>query len=205
LAPAADAGARITNLAQQAVNRHYKWGFAKLPSTDSSQCHPEHCRSVRFWPFAASRNGKDGREEAAPDYQRHCCYRSAMKAFSGSSQSGILDAPHSSAARPRTGDATVGLPSSGSTRAIVGFRPGYVFQSLPIRFRDRAREHQMDFISDVVINLLAHRIGRRVLAFLSNGRFKGERGLAWGFAVAVGGLVLLAPIVALFAWFIRTG
>lgn len=51
----------------------------------------------------------------------------------------------------------------------------------------------MDFISDVVSNLLAHRIGIRVLAFLSGGRLQGERGFAWGFAVAVGGLVLLAP------------
>ncbi len=63
----------------------------------------------------------------------------------------------------------------------------------------------MDFISDVVINLLAHRIGSRVLAFLSGGRFKGERGYAWGFAMAVGGLVLVAPLVAFITWIIRTG
>ena len=63
----------------------------------------------------------------------------------------------------------------------------------------------MDFTSDVVINLLAHRIGSRVLTFLSGGRFKGERGYAWGFAIALGGLVLVAPLVAFITWSICTG
>ncbi|KQV17715.1 hypothetical protein ASC74_23140 [Pseudomonas sp. Root329] len=62
----------------------------------------------------------------------------------------------------------------------------------------------MDFISDVVINLLAHRIGVYVLGLLSGGRFKGERGFAWGWAVAVGGLILLSPFATFIAWFIHT-
>ncbi len=80
-----------------------------------------------------------------------------------------------------------------------------MLQPSPIRFRARAHGHQMDFISDVAINLLAHRIGSRVLAFLSGGRFQGERGFAWGFAVAVGGLMLIVPLVAFIAWMIHTG
>jgi hypothetical protein len=58
----------------------------------------------------------------------------------------------------------------------------------------------MDFILDTLFNLLAHRIGVYVLRLLSGGRFKGESGFAWGWALAVGGLVLLAPIAALIAW-----
>lgn len=86
------------------------------------------------------------------------------------------------------------------------YRPSIgMLQPSPMRFRTRGHARRMDFISDVVINLLAHRLGIRVLAFLSGGRFKGERGFVWGFAVAVGGLVLLAPLVALIAWIIHTG
>lgn len=63
----------------------------------------------------------------------------------------------------------------------------------------------MEFILDIVINLLAHRIGVYVLGLLSGGRFKGESGFAWGWAVAVGGLVLFAPFApfaAFIAWLI---
>jgi hypothetical protein len=62
----------------------------------------------------------------------------------------------------------------------------------------------MDFILDTLFNLLAHRIGVYVLRLLSGGRFKGESGFAWGWALAVGGLVLLAPIAALIAWALHT-
>lgn len=62
----------------------------------------------------------------------------------------------------------------------------------------------MEFLSDVVINLLAHRIGVYVLSSLSGGRFKGESGFAWGWAVVVGGLVLLAPFAIFIAWLIHT-
>jgi hypothetical protein len=62
----------------------------------------------------------------------------------------------------------------------------------------------MDFILDTLFNLLAHRIGVYVLRLLSGGRFKGESGFAWGWALAVGGLVLLAPIAALIAWALYT-
>jgi hypothetical protein len=58
----------------------------------------------------------------------------------------------------------------------------------------------MDFILDVVLNQLAHRIGVYVLRLLSGGRFKGESGFAWGWALAVGSLLLLAPFAALLAW-----
>ncbi|QTD35879.1 hypothetical protein [Pseudomonas fluorescens] len=57
----------------------------------------------------------------------------------------------------------------------------------------------MDYILDILLNRLAHRIGVYVLGLLSGGRFKGESGFAWGWAVAVGGLVLLAPFVAFIA------
>ncbi len=63
----------------------------------------------------------------------------------------------------------------------------------------------MDFISDVVINLLAHRIGVLALSLLTRGRFKGESGFGWGLAVAIGGLVLLAPLAAAIAWLIYLG
>ncbi|QRY77323.1 hypothetical protein JVX91_17080 [Pseudomonas sp. PDNC002] len=61
----------------------------------------------------------------------------------------------------------------------------------------------MDFIEGVVINYLAHRIGVRLLSFLSGGRFKGESGFAWGWAVVVGGLILFSPFVAFIAWLIH--
>ena len=63
----------------------------------------------------------------------------------------------------------------------------------------------MEFISDIVINLLAHRIGVYVLGLLTGGRFKGESGFAWGWAVAVGGLVLFAPFAVFIVWLIYTG
>jgi hypothetical protein len=57
----------------------------------------------------------------------------------------------------------------------------------------------MNYILDILLNRLAHRIGVYVLGLLSGGRFKGESGFAWGWAVAVGGLVLIAPFVAFIA------
>jgi hypothetical protein len=60
----------------------------------------------------------------------------------------------------------------------------------------------MAFIIDVVINLLAHRVGVWVLGVVSGGRFKGESGFAWGWALVVGSLVLLAPLAAVIAWLI---
>jgi hypothetical protein len=66
------------------------------------------------------------------------------------------------------------------------------------------RGSKMEFIFDIVINLLAHRIGVYVLGLLSGGRFKGESGFAWGWAVAVGVLVLFAPFAAFIAWLIHT-
>ena len=58
----------------------------------------------------------------------------------------------------------------------------------------------MDFILDVV----AHRIGVYVLGLMSGGRFKGESGFARGWAVAVGGLILLSLFAAFIAWLIYT-
>jgi hypothetical protein len=60
----------------------------------------------------------------------------------------------------------------------------------------------MDFIDDFVLIYLAHRVGARLLGFLSGGRFSGESGFAWGWAVVVGSLVLSAPFVTLIAWLI---
>ncbi|MCJ8207365.1 hypothetical protein [Pseudomonas sp. RGM2987] len=57
----------------------------------------------------------------------------------------------------------------------------------------------MDLIADVLLNLLAHRIGVFVLRLLSGGRFKGESGFAWGWAVLVGGLVMFSPFICLIA------
>lgn len=59
----------------------------------------------------------------------------------------------------------------------------------------------MDFILDVI----AHRIGVYVMGLLSGGRFKGESGFAWGWAVSVGGLILLSPFAAFITWLIYTG
>lgn len=58
----------------------------------------------------------------------------------------------------------------------------------------------MDFIFD----LIAHRVGAYVLSFLSGGRFKGESGFSWGWAVVVGGLILLSPFAAFIALLIYT-
>ncbi|MDD1139664.1 hypothetical protein M5G22_19060 [Pseudomonas sp. TNT2022 ID233] len=62
----------------------------------------------------------------------------------------------------------------------------------------------MDYILDILLNRLAHRIGVYVLGLLSGGRFKGESGFAWGWAVAVGGLVLFAPFLAFIALLIQS-
>jgi len=58
----------------------------------------------------------------------------------------------------------------------------------------------MDFIIDV----LAHRIGVCLLGSLSGGRFKGASDFAWGWAVVVGGLILLSPFAAFIALLIHT-
>nr|WP_314524454.1 hypothetical protein [uncultured Pseudomonas sp.] len=55
---------------------------------------------------------------------------------------------------------------------------------------------------DFILDLVAHRIGVFVLGLLSGGRFKGENGFAWGWAVAVGGLILLSPFAAFITWLI---
>ncbi|CEL29257.1 hypothetical protein [Pseudomonas fluorescens] len=57
----------------------------------------------------------------------------------------------------------------------------------------------MDFIIDILLNTLAYRIGVFVLRLLSSGRFKGESGFAWGWALAVGSLVMFAPFAAFIA------
>jgi len=44
----------------------------------------------------------------------------------------------------------------------------------------------MGFLEDFILNHLAHRIGVRVLRFLSGGRFRGDSGFAWGWSVVVG-------------------
>jgi hypothetical protein len=62
----------------------------------------------------------------------------------------------------------------------------------------------MYFIFDILINMWAHRIGVYVLGLLSGGRFKGENGFAWGWAVAAGGLVMFAPFVIFIALLIYT-
>ena len=55
---------------------------------------------------------------------------------------------------------------------------------------------------EFILDLASHRIGVYVLGLLSGGRFKGESGFAWGWAVVVGGLILLSPFVAFIAWLI---
>ncbi|MGF6209441.1 hypothetical protein D3C87_497450 [compost metagenome] len=57
---------------------------------------------------------------------------------------------------------------------------------------------------DFIIDLIAHRIGVFVLGLLSGGRFKGESGFAWGWAVVVGGLILLSPFAAFITLLIYT-
>ncbi|MDR7054269.1 hypothetical protein J2W70_001619 [Pseudomonas koreensis] len=49
---------------------------------------------------------------------------------------------------------------------------------------------------DLIIDLIGHRIGVFVLDLMNDGRFKVESGLAWGWAVVVGGLILLSPFAA---------
>jgi len=63
----------------------------------------------------------------------------------------------------------------------------------------------MDFIMDFLFNLLAYKVGVFVLRLLSGGRFKGESGFAWGWALVVGGLVLYAPVVITIALLIYYG
>ncbi|MEE4695457.1 hypothetical protein V2J79_15965 [Pseudomonas alliivorans] len=60
----------------------------------------------------------------------------------------------------------------------------------------------LDGIPDAFFNLLAHSIGVRILKALSGGRFKGERGFAWGWALVVGSVALIAPLVAFITWLI---
>jgi hypothetical protein len=60
----------------------------------------------------------------------------------------------------------------------------------------------LDEIFDAFLNVLAHRVGVRILKALSGGRFEGERGFAWGWAVVVGGLALITPLVAFITWLI---
>ncbi|WP_273806373.1 MULTISPECIES: hypothetical protein [unclassified Pseudomonas] len=60
----------------------------------------------------------------------------------------------------------------------------------------------MDVIFGMLIDCLAHRIGVRLLRLMSGGRFKGETGYAWGWAVVVGSLVMMAPFVSLISWLI---
>lgn len=57
---------------------------------------------------------------------------------------------------------------------------------------------------DFIIDLIAHRMGVFVLGLLSGGRFKGDSGFAWGWAVVVGGLILLSPFAAFIALLIYT-
>lgn len=60
----------------------------------------------------------------------------------------------------------------------------------------------MDVIFGMLIDYLAHRIGVRLLQLISGGRFKGETGYAWGWAVIVGSFVMMAPFVSLISWLI---
>jgi hypothetical protein len=56
---------------------------------------------------------------------------------------------------------------------------------------------------DFILDFIAYRIGVFVLRLLSGGRFKGESGFDWGWAVAVGGVILFAPFVAFIALLIH--
>lgn len=60
----------------------------------------------------------------------------------------------------------------------------------------------MDELFDAFFNVLAHRVGVRLLKALSGGRFQGERGFAWGWALVVGMLALIAPFAAFITWLI---
>jgi hypothetical protein len=75
------------------------------------------------------------------------------------------------------------------------------YRSFNRKFRGTAMI-MLDEMLDAFFNVLAHRIGVRILKALSGGRFKGERGFAWGWALVVGGVALLAPFVAVIAWLI---
>lgn len=61
----------------------------------------------------------------------------------------------------------------------------------------------MGDIISFIFDVLAHRIGVRMLRLFSGGRFEGESGCAWGWAEVVGGLVLLAPFAAFIIWLIN--
>ncbi len=60
----------------------------------------------------------------------------------------------------------------------------------------------MDHVFDLIINVAAYRIGVSLLRFLTGGRFKGKSGYAWGCAVLLGGLAMLAPFAAFIIWMI---
>lgn len=62
--------------------------------------------------------------------------------------------------------------------------------------------NQIDVILGMLIDCLAHRIGVCLLRPMSGGRFKGDTGYAWGWAVVVGSSVMLAPFVGFFGWLI---
>lgn len=64
--------------------------------------------------------------------------------------------------------------------------------------------NQMDVILGMLIDGLAHRIGVCLLRLMSGGRFKGNTGYAWGWAVVVGSSVMLAPFVGFISWLIYT-
>lgn len=60
----------------------------------------------------------------------------------------------------------------------------------------------MDAIFDWVVNVVCHRIGVGVLKLFCGEQFRGESGYAFGFALLLGGIVLLAPFAAFIAWLI---
>ncbi|KFE44865.1 hypothetical protein IV02_28585 [Pseudomonas syringae] len=60
----------------------------------------------------------------------------------------------------------------------------------------------LDELFGAFFNVLAHRIGVRILKALSGGTFQGERGFAWGWSLVVGSVVLMAPFVGFITWLI---
>ncbi len=60
----------------------------------------------------------------------------------------------------------------------------------------------MDVIFGMLIDYSAHRIGVCLLRLMSGGRFKGETGYAWGWAVIVGSFVMMVPFICLISWLI---
>lgn len=58
----------------------------------------------------------------------------------------------------------------------------------------------MDVILGMLIDGLAHRIGVCILQLMSGGRFKGDTGHAWGWALVVGSSVMLVPFVGFIGW-----